>query len=388
MTHPKKRKVPPALTVVERTPSLPTPASEPAPPANPFTDTLARMQRTVAERQAKEEAAKVYQLPLWADDKRAMPTDFLTSALFAAIHPKDATYLEDVELANINGFRVTFRGQRLTQVDVDVWQGIMHLARQFPEGSKVRFSARQFLRLIGRHTGKSQRQELRRIFSTLCATCVDIHDTRNKQRFWGSLLPNGAAHDEDDDTLFVLQINRELARVFDLGHVAIDWQVRTKLKAKPLQLWLQLYFATSTKPIAVANLHRLSGSKAELKEFRRKLRVALAELAEEGGHAAHIDANDVVQSSKRLGGGASEPPEGGGIRATRNEGPTPIQKVLPSLGLPVVTPRALERFGVKYPDHDGKACLADWLKWTGSRKATNPDAAFLGFAKKWVTLRS
>lgn len=266
MAPPKKRKTPPASAALPVVAPAPL---EPAPANNRLTDTAARIQRTLQEREAKEEAARIYQLPLWPNDKRAMPTDFLTSALFAAIHPKDATYLEDVELANINGFRVTFRGRRLTQVDVDVWQGIMHLAREYPEGTKLRFSARQFLRLIGRHTGKSQRQELRRIFSTLCATCVVIHDTRNKQRFWGSLLPNGAARDENDDTLFVLEINRELARVFDLGHVAIDWQLRTKLKAKPLQLWLQLYFATSTQPIAVADLHRLSGSTAKLKNSVR-----------------------------------------------------------------------------------------------------------------------
>lgn len=383
MARPKKRKTPPALAALPVVAPAPL---EPAPANNRLTDTAARIQRTLQEREAKEEAARIYRLPLWPNDKRAMPTDFLTSALFAAIHPKDATYLEDVELANINGFRVTFRGRRLTQVDVDVWQGIMHLAREYPEGTKLRFSARQFLRLIGRHTGKSQRQELRRIFSTLCATCVVIHDTRNKQRFWGSLLPKGAARDENDDTLFVLEINRELARVFDLGHVAIDWQLRTKLKAKPLQLWLQLYFATSTQPIAVADLHRLSGSTAKLKEFRRKLCIALAELGESGGHAAHIDADDFVRPVRPLLEGASETPRGG-IQDTEGENAVSAQAALPLLGLPVVTAKALERFHAKYPDHDAQACLSDWLKWPGSRRATNPDAAFLGFAKKWVTSR-
>ncbi len=362
----------------------------PTPIAPRLAEVYERMQRTMKEREEKEEerkaheeAAKVYQLPFWPDDRRAMPSDFLTSALFAAIHEKDAAYLPGVEIANINGYRVTFKGRRLTQVHADVWQGIMHLAREFPEGTQVRFRARQFLRLIGRHTGKAQRQQLKGWFSDLTATSVTIHDTRNKRRFWGSLLPEGAAQDEHDDTLFVVELNRHLARVFDLGHVSIDWQLRTKLKAKPLQLWLQLQFSISTKPIAVTDLHRHSGSTAKLKEFRRKLHVALAELAAAGGHAAYIDAGDVVRPVGPLLEGASETPRGG-FQDTKSEDATPVQAALPLLGLPVVTPRALERFSAKYPAHDAKACLSDWLKWPGSRNATNPDAAFLGFAKKWV----
>lgn len=332
--------------------------------------------RELKQVEETREANKVYQLPLWPDDKRAMPTDFLTSALFAAIHDKDAAYCEGIELVNLNGFRVTFRGKRLTQVHADVWQGIMHLARQFPQGAKVRFRARQFLRLIGRHTGKAQRQQLRAWFGELCATCVEIQDVRNKRRFWGSLLPNGAACDEDDDTLFVLEINRDLARVFDLGHVSLDWQLRTRLKAKPLQLWLQMYFAISTKPIAVADLHRLSGSTGQLKEFRRKLRVALAELAAAGGHAAEVDALDVVRPAVLLRGGASEPPP--------SPPPSVAQAVLPGVGLPVVSPQTLAAFRAAYPDQDAEQCLAAWLAWDGSKRAKNPHGAFLGFAKRWV----
>lgn len=39
---------------------------------------------------AKREAAKVYQLALWPETQRAMPTEFIRSALFAAIQPDAA----------------------------------------------------------------------------------------------------------------------------------------------------------------------------------------------------------------------------------------------------------------------------------------------------------
>ena len=327
------------------------------------------------------EAAKIYQLPLWPDDKRAMPCDFLASALFAAIHDKNSIYLDDVELANLNGYRVTFKGPRLTQIHADVWQGIMHLARESPEGKRIKFRGRHFLRLIGRHTGKSQRLQLRKWFSDVCATCVVINDVKNGRRFWGSLLPNGVEQDENEDTIFVLEINRDLAKVFDLGHVAIDWQLRTRLKGKPLQLWLQMFFSLSTAPISVADLYKLSGSTAEqLKGFRRELRTALAKLAEAGGHAALIDASDVVRTMAPV---LEEERPSDAPKVELHGSSSATQAVLPGVGLPVVSERTIQVFRDRFPGYDVERCVKDWVAWPGSRKATNPHGAFLGFAKRW-----
>ena len=101
---------------------------------------------------------KVYQLAFWPDDKRAMPGDFIACALFSALQEKDAEYLERVQLASINGLSVTYTGHRLTQVHADVWDAIMHLARQFPEGSRVEFRARQLhLQQCGHHHHRGNR---------------------------------------------------------------------------------------------------------------------------------------------------------------------------------------------------------------------------------------
>jgi hypothetical protein len=170
----------------------------------------------------------------------------------------------------------------------------------------------------------------------------------------------------------------------------VDWEQRRQLQRKPLALWLQRYFTAYPKPVTVAFLHQHSGSKANVKVFRYNLRIALAELSAAGGHAAHIGNDDIVRLAGPALKAADKPPKEGS-RSPKTEGsagPVPVQAVLPALGLPVVTPRALERFKTQYPNHDVQVCLADWLKWPGSGKATNPDAAFLGFAKKWVALRS
>lgn len=121
--------------------------------------------------------------------------------------------------------------------------------------------------VMGRQTGKKQRDDLKGWFSDLTATSVEVSDTKNKRRFWGSLLPNGAAREENDDTIYVVEINRALAKLFADNLGAANWEVRQKLFKKPLALWWQFYSSKFTKPVSVAELHRLSGSGATLKEF-------------------------------------------------------------------------------------------------------------------------
>lgn len=322
---------------------------------------------------AKQEAAKVYQLAFWPDEKRAMPADFIACALFSGIQEKDAAYVDSLEVANANDLRIVFKGRRLTQVHADVWQGIMHLARQLPEGTKVRFRARQFLRVIGRQTGKKQRDDLKGWFTDLTATSVEISDTKNKRRFWGSLLPGGATQDENDDTIYVVEINRPLAKLFADNLGAVNWEVRQRLFKKPLALWWQFYSSKFTKPVPVGELHRLSGSGATLKEFRRKLGIAMRAVEGAGGNPSYIDkSRDSAIPTPRHRSPAVEAPA---VSMRFAEGPDG----------PPVSERAKAKFLQLYPGSDADQCLADWRRWltkTG-KTAELPDAAFLGFAKSW-----
>ena len=341
-------------------------------PKNRAEATLRRMQQQLEA----EEDAKVYQLALWPDDKRAMPTEFIACALFAGIQEKDAEYLNGIEIANANGFCIRFKGKRLTQVHADVWQGIMPLARSAHEGSRVRFRSRAFLRLIGRHTGKSQRAQLHGWITDLVATNVEVLDTAGKRLYFGSMLPEGARDDSSaNDAAYVVEINRNLCKLFDTGFATVDWEQRRALRGKWLAQWLQHYFSRFKKPVSVAELHRLSGSRAQLKEFRRMLRRALADVAKSGGWCATLDrATDTVQPAPAEVVGRKPP------------SPSAAQGTLALPGVPAVTKRARERFAKLYPEHDGEQCLADFARWLAdtNRTADKPDAAFLGFAKKWV----
>src|SRR5690349_20375064 len=48
------------------------------------------------------------QLTFWGDDKRAMPTQFIASALFSVVQPKDAGYLDGVVLASGQALTINY----------------------------------------------------------------------------------------------------------------------------------------------------------------------------------------------------------------------------------------------------------------------------------------
>ncbi len=105
---------------------------------------------SVANKIAARESAKIYQFPLWGDPQRGVPNEFARSALFAAIHGKSREYLLDKPIFSQNGFSITYTSISLTQAHPDVFEGIMHLAREMLEGNAVRFTAHGLLKLIGR----------------------------------------------------------------------------------------------------------------------------------------------------------------------------------------------------------------------------------------------
>jgi hypothetical protein len=353
---------------------------------HPFPDKEARRRGvpTGATKPKKdhEEASNVRLISMWPDNKRAMPTDFLACALFAALHGKNTQFLRGEHIASINGYTVSYTGKRLTQVHADIVMGALHLMRGLPQGEMVQFRIRSFLRLIGRHTGKTDRDSFRQLVDDVIATALRITTPDGTVSYSGSILTQAKDSTDDDDTLFVLEVNRDLAKLFENGFGTVDWEKRKSLMRQPLCLWLQLYFAKYTKPVAVAEVHRLSGSTAPLKKFRQNLRAALAVLAEKGIANAWIDREtDALRYA---------PPQAREVTNLPASAPSSGQGELRLLTvLPKVSARATGRFSELYPSHNADECLTDfgaWLDKTGNT-AMNPDAAFLGFAKKWTVAR-
>ena len=234
--------------------------------------------QAVLDRHQKYEASKQYQLPLWPDPERGVPNEFSRSALFAAIQATDKRYLDNEEVASQGGFTITYTGRRLNQIHLDVFEGVMHLARGVTEGNRIEFTAHQLLTLIGRDAGSSQYKWLTRTFQHITATSVAVYKD-GVRLFWGSLLPKGAF----DGKKYIVEINRELIALFYRGFTRIDWEQRRTLRRKPLAQWLQLYYSSHAEPFPVSLdfLRDKSGSSTKsLRKFKQMVKTALGELKE------------------------------------------------------------------------------------------------------------
>lgn len=230
-----------------------------------------------------ELAAMPLQLKLWPDSKRAMPIEFVGASVFSAIQSQDTPYVKRLTpIVEWQGYRLNYKGRRLTQVHADVWQGVLEIAKWQPvEGAFVRFRTRQLLRIIGRECGSANRKQLHEWITDMASNLVEVTMPGGKRGYFGPMFSDGAWEKSASGEMhYSVRLHRLLCEAFDRGFSAIDWEQRRKLRRNELALWLQQYVAVFPRGVSVAELRSLSGGTAQtLKGFRRKLRIALATLA-------------------------------------------------------------------------------------------------------------
>lgn len=240
-----------------------------------------RVRAALAKRKAADaeaESAKIFQLPLWPEPVMGVPNELIRSALFAAVSGHKRRYKHREPIVSQGDTIISFTGAQLTQAHLDVFQGIMHLARGVNEGNCVKFSAHELLKLIGRHTGKFEHDWLYEMILDLGSSILLI-EKDNGQFFFGPIIGGGDGNIQRGD--YSIKITRELVNLFDRGFTKIQWEQRIKLKQKPLACWLQMYYSSHAKPypVTVDFIRKQSGSNtAELRFFRRKLKEALDEI--------------------------------------------------------------------------------------------------------------
>ena len=250
-----------------------------------------------AEQQAAQEPrgpAKVIQLPLWPEAKRGAPNAVLRGALFAAVQGKNRHYMEREIIAAQDGVTIRYTGGQLGQADLDVWEQALHLARTQALGTKCYFTARGFLRALGRQASGQNLEWLKSSLARLAGAVVEISDGR--RTYFGTLIERGARDKETGR--YVVEINPDLAAFYGRSQwTQIDWEQRQLLRSKPLALWLHGFYASHAAPypLTVEYLHKLSGSQTkQLKHFKQNLIRALTDLQAVGAIEAFEIVGDLV----------------------------------------------------------------------------------------------
>lgn len=235
----------------------------------------------------------IIQLPLWSDPKRAVPNGVLRSALFGVVGRGRRRYLKSESIACLDGVKILYTGERLDQTDLDIWECCLQIARDQPLGTPIEISSYGFLKSIGRSTGKSQREWMKRSALRLGANMVEI-----KQGRWtyaGSLVDE--FYRDEITGRYVINLNPKLASLFQADiYTQIEWEERKALQGKPLAQWLHGFYSSHAKPFPykISTLYELSGSEEKSRRsFKQTLTRALEALENTTGWKWKIEDDKV-----------------------------------------------------------------------------------------------
>lgn len=237
---------------------------------------------TLKKSAAEREKNAVVQLPLWPEPKRGAPNSFIRSALFAAIQSKNRQFLKETVLASQDGIVVKYTGEQLNQSDLDVWETIVHLARDQPLGTTANFTAHGLLKAMGMPTGNSQHKQLHSTLLRLTACALEV--THDQKTYFGPLIKSGA---KDEVTRhYNIELNKGIIKLFGENQwTALDWKQRQELRGQPLAQALHAFYSSHREPFSVKieTLQAYTGSRnKQIASFKRQLRVALDELVAAG----------------------------------------------------------------------------------------------------------
>lgn len=245
-------------------------------------------------------------LPLWPEAVRAVPNGFLRSALFGAIAKGRRRYINGEDLAAVDGVTIRYKGERLDQGDLDVWESVLHAVRLQELGSQCRVTSYALLKLMGKTDTGKNRTTLHNRIERLVANAVTVKQGR--YTYIGGLIRFAAKDEETQE--WVIELDEKLRPLFAGDQFTqVEWGVRHALDGHQLAQWLHGFYASHAKPfpLKVETLHRLCGSEAGLmSDFAKKLRKALDAVAE--ASAAHGEGfsyeirGDLVHVEKRASG--------------------------------------------------------------------------------------
>ena len=256
--------------------------SDQQPVRNIHLEDIKRRMEACAELARQREETAVIQLPLWREDRRGTPNDFLRSALFAAIQSKDRKMLDGITLVSQKNMTVKFTGKQLNQEDLDVWEAVLHLSNRTPLGTEINLTGYSILKALKLPTGGEQHRRLEESIDRLagCYIKLDFTEEYNRYKYGGSLIDKFFKHENTGQYLMVM--SRELTKLFAPdGWTAINFDQRLQLRSKQLAQFLHGYYSSHERPhpVKLSTLQELSGSiNKQPASFKRQVKAALDQL--------------------------------------------------------------------------------------------------------------
>lgn len=264
---------------------------------------IAALDNLKARRKPVERAIAVnpqLSLPLWPEAVRGVPNAVLRGALFS-VSQKRATTKKLTLLTAVEGIDISFKGERFNQIDLDLLEMLLHLARTQPVGNKVEFTSHALLKELGRGTSGRDHEDLRNGIARLTGGVIDIKWTAGPHKgetVGGVLIPTYVRDDATGRNVVVF--NENIVKLYDNGYTYINWEERKALGNNSLAKWCHGFYASHAKPypLKVETIKKLCGSTVErLGDFKKMLRQALSRIEEVGAIKSFEIVDDLVHVS-------------------------------------------------------------------------------------------
>lgn len=229
---------------------------------------------------AAEKPEVKVQIPLFPEEKSAMPTKWTRTSLFAAVKKGRRRSYVKTPLASRSDSSILYTGEQLDAGDNDVFLHAMRLAQGLEAGGQIHFVRSHFLQAIGRQPGTSGYKWLKDSLQRLASATLFIEDGEGKGKMFRLIKDMAWTESE-----YWLSLDPEIASFYGRREIAfIDFEARLQM-AHGMSRLLQNYVVGHQQGdwhyIGVDDLRDFYAASSSMKNFmdpRHGLPAALDEL--------------------------------------------------------------------------------------------------------------
>lgn len=232
------------------------------------------------------------QLPLWADNIRALPKTVAQSALFTVNCNTPRKNYKLKTVASQTGVSIVYTGEELRTDDEDVLLQLLHLARMQVLGQEVTFSSYAMIKSLSWSMNRHSYQRLYESINRMRATNVVIGFTDPGTGKWveyhDSLImsANHGGDNSGDKARSKWRVSfhpRVMVLFSEANYSEFEWKIRKSFSAPLAKKLHSLILSLPKNPpgMSIDELHRIMGSDSlGMRQFRSRVRAVLQAFVE------------------------------------------------------------------------------------------------------------
>ncbi len=234
----------------------------------------------ISDEIATEKPDVKIQMPLFPEEKSAMPTKWTRSNLFSSIAKgKRQRYVKE-KIASRSDISMVYTGEQLNYEDEDVFLNAIRLAQGLEAGGQIHFVRAHFLRAIGRQPGTSGYNWLKQSLQRLASATLFVETEDGSGKMFRLIKEMAWSKSE-----YWISIDPDLVSSYAIRELAfIDFDVRLKMRlgmSRLMQGYIMGHQQGHWHYTSVSALHIYFGASSSIKNFmsaRSGLPAALHEL--------------------------------------------------------------------------------------------------------------